>query len=99
QTWLFRSAVRAERLVRAEVLATRPEDYPAGTRLFFLNMPFFAAESGPALRLAAGRPDLEVYPLSFAPEMFFPRTEMTVAQEDDRTFVLRSRGAPLFGGA
>ena len=96
--WAVHSAARAEQLVRADVLATRPADYPHGTRLFFINLPFFASEVGPALRNAAGRPDLEVYPLTLAPDLFFPNTGIAVRQEDDHTLLVRSRGAAFFSG-
>ena len=95
---MLHSAATAEQLVRADVLAARPADFPRGTRLFFINLPFFAAEVGPALRNAADRPDLEVYPLTFAPELFFPGAKVAVEPEDDRTFVVRSRGGAFFGG-
>ena len=77
---------------------TDPADYPRGTRLFFINLPFFAAEVGPALRNATDRPDLEVYPLTFAPELFFPAAGVAVEQEDDHTLLVRSHGAAFFGG-
>ncbi len=95
---MLHSAATAERLVRADVMAARPADYPRGTRLFFINLPFFAAEVGPALRNATDRPDLEVYPLTFSPDLFYPNTGIVVEQEDDRTVIVRSRGAAFFGG-
>ncbi len=96
--WMLHSAARAEKLVRA---TCSPPNQPTtrGTRLFFINLPFFAAEVGPALRNASGRPDLEVYPLTFAPELFCPAGEVAVEQEGDRTLVLRSQGAAFFSGA
>ena len=97
-SWMLHSAATTERLVRADVLAARPADFPHGTRLFFINLPFFAAEVGPALRNAVDRPDLEVYPLTFAPELFFPDNRVAVEQEDDHTFLVRSRGGAFFGG-
>ena len=96
--WMLHSAATAERLVRADVMADRPADYPHGTRLFFINLPFFAAEVAPALRNAADRPDLEVYPLTFAPELFFPTTRVAVGQEDDHTLLVCSHDAAFFGG-
>ncbi len=98
-SWMLHSVATAERQVREDVLATRPEDYPHGTRLFFINMPFFAAESAPALRLTANRPDLEVYPLTFTSEMFFPKTQVEVEPEDAHTLLLRTNGKVLFAGA
>ena len=59
-SWSIYSAATAERMVREDVLATRVEESPHGTKLFFINMPFFAAEVAPSLRLATGRSDLEV---------------------------------------
>jgi hypothetical protein len=96
--WLLRTASIAESSVREEVLATGPERYPKGTHLFFINMPFFAAESGPALRLATAREDLAVYPLTLAPEVFVSRTQVVLVQEDDYTLRVRARGEPWFGG-
>ena len=95
---MLHSAATAERLVRADVLAARPADFPRGTRLFFINLPFFAAEVGPALRNAADRPDLEVYPLTFAPELFFPDNRVAVEQEDDHTLAGPFARRAFFGG-
>jgi len=97
-SWMIHSVATAERLLRSDVLATRPAAYPAGTKLFFINMPFFAMEAGPSLRLAANRPDLEVYPLTLAPQVFFPKSEVLVLQEDERTMLLTSTDVPLFAG-
>jgi hypothetical protein len=96
--WMLHSAARTEALVRADVMADRPAEYPHGTRLFFLNLPFFAAEVGPALRNSADRPDLEVYPLTFSPELFYPNTDVAVEQESDHTLLVRSHGAAFFSG-
>ena len=96
--WMLHSAATAERLVRAEVLATGAADGPRGTKLFFINLPFFAAEVAPALRNAADRPDLEVYPLTLSTELFYPANGVVVEQEDERTLIVRSRGAAFFGG-
>jgi hypothetical protein len=96
-SWMLHSAATAERLVRADVMATNPKDYPAGTQIFFINMPFFAIEVAPSLRLAAERPDLEVYPLTFAPQLLFPMNEVNIEQEDERTFLVRLNGPMLFG--
>ena len=95
-SWMLHSVATAERLVRADVMATGPKDYPKGTKLFFINMPFFAIEVAPSLRLAADRPDLEVYPLTFAPQLLFPMNEISVEQEDERTFLVRLNGPSLF---
>jgi hypothetical protein len=98
-TWLLHSAVGTERDVRQAVLATNPRDYAPQSRLFFLNLPIFAAEVGPSLRLTTDRQDLQVYPLTFAPELFAPRTFVDLYQEDERTFQVRATGAPWFSGA
>ena len=95
-SWMLHSAATAERLLRADVMATRPTEYPAGTKLFFINMPFFAAEVAPSLRLATGRADLEVYPLTFAPQLLFPMSEVAIEQEDDRTILIRLSSPLLF---
>jgi hypothetical protein len=95
-SWMLHSVATAERLVRADVMATNPKEYPQGTKLFFMNMPFFAAEVAPSLRLAADRSDLEVYPLTFAPQLLFPMNEVSVEQEDDRSFLVRVNGPSLF---
>ena len=79
-----------------------PPDRPTtrtGTRLFFINLPFFAAEVAPALRNAADRPDLDVYPLTFAQEQFFPTTEVAVEQEDDHTLLVHPSKKGFFSGA
>src|SRR5262249_15571575 len=72
--WQFRAANYAEQCVREEVLATRPADYPAGTQLFFLNLPLFATEVvGPGLRVQTGRTDLEAFALTYSPKLFSTR--------------------------
>jgi hypothetical protein len=96
--WALHAAAGAEKCVRDEVLATGPEHYPEKTCLFFINLPFFAGEVGPALRLAANRPDLAVYPLTLAPELFGPRSEVIVEQEDMHTLLLRANDLGWFGG-
>jgi hypothetical protein len=97
--WLLSSAVGTEREVRQTVLATQPRNYAPQSRLFFLNLPFFAAEVGPGLRLAADRPDLHVYPLTFAPQLFALQTPVAVYQEDERTLQVWAIGAAWFSGA
>jgi hypothetical protein len=97
-TWTLQAAAAAERCVRQDVLATQPARYPPGTQLFFIDLPFFAAEVGPALRLEASRPDLAVYPLTFAPELFAPRQRVLMEQEDEHTLVLRRSAGEWFRG-
>jgi hypothetical protein len=97
-SWVLHSAAIAEARVLADVQSTAPAFYPPGARLYFINLPFFAAEVAPALRLAADRTDLSVYPLTFAPELFCPSNRLVIAQEDERTLRIRSIGAPWFGG-
>jgi hypothetical protein len=96
--WALHAAANAEKCVREEVLATQPSRYTDKTYLFFINLPFFAGEVGPALRLAADRPDLAVYPLTLAPELFAPRCEVIVEKEDDHTLLLRNTSPGWFGG-
>src|SRR5262249_19572808 len=81
-----------------EVMATGPNEYPPKTHLFFINLPFFAAEAGPALRLATERDDLTIYPLTLAPEVFVSRAQVGLVQEDDYTLRLCARGEPWFAG-
>ena len=97
-SWMIHSAATAERLLREDVLAAAPANYPPGTRLFFVNMPFFALEVGPSLRLATGRPDLQVYPLTLAPQVFFPKSEVVVRQVDKHTLLLHATDQPFFHG-
>jgi hypothetical protein len=97
-SWMLHSAATAEKIVRADVMATEPAHYPSGCRVFFLNMPFFAAESAPALRLATNRSDLEIYPLTFAPELFFPSSSTVVVQESRYAFSVYCGSRTLFGG-
>ncbi|MFO0926020.1 MAG: hypothetical protein U0736_03150 [Gemmataceae bacterium] len=97
--WMLHSVAGSEREVRQAVLATNPRAYPPGARLFFLNLPFFAAEVAPSVRLAAGRDDLQVYPLTFAPELFASRGSVEVVQEDERTLRVRAVGTTWFAGA
>jgi hypothetical protein len=98
-SWMLHSAATAEKIVRADIMTTQPGLYPSGCRLFFLNMPFFAAESAPALRVAVERSDLEIYPLTFAPELFFPRSRVVIVQESRHTFSIHCGSRSLFGGA
>jgi hypothetical protein len=97
--WCLRATAVAEASVREEVLAGNPHAYPAGTHLFFINLPFFGAESGPALRLATDREDLTVCPLTLAPEVFVSRTQVGLIQEDDYTLRFCARGEPWFAGS
>lgn len=99
EAWQLHSAAGTEREVRQAVLATNPRDYTPHARLFFLNLPMFAAEVGPSLRLATDRQDLHVYPLTFAPELFAPLAPVEFHQEDERTFQVRATGAAWFSGA
>jgi hypothetical protein len=95
QIW---AAAYAEHSVRDEVLATDPAAYPPGTRLFFLDLPLFATEIGPSLRLHSGRSDLEVFPLTYASEPFASRHRTEVIQEDDHTLLLRRQDKGWFSG-
>jgi hypothetical protein len=97
--WILHSAAGTEREVRQAVLATRPQDHAPGSRLYFLELPLFAAEVGPSLRLGADRQDLQVYPLTFATDFFAPRALIDLHQEDERTFQVRVIGAAWFSGA
>jgi hypothetical protein len=96
-SWMMHSVATAERKLRTEVLATRLNAAPPHTRLFFINMPFFAAESGPALRNALDRSDLDVYPLTYAPELFVPGP-VAVEQEDDNTILICAGERSFFSG-
>src|SRR5262249_52334770 len=97
-SFAFHSAANTERLVRADVMATHPEAYPPNTRIFIINQPFLAAELAPSLRLATDPADLEVYPLTFAPQPFYPGSDPIVEQEDERTLLVRTQGPPMFCG-
>jgi hypothetical protein len=96
--WVLHSSASVERLVLHDVLRTDPGTYPPDTRLFFINMPFLAAEVGPAIRLASGRADLSVYPLTYASELFLPRGRVHVHQEDERTLLVTHPGQGWFRG-
>lgn len=96
--WILSSAASVEHLVMEDVQSTAPSDYAPGARLYFINLPFFAAEVGPALRLATRRTDLEVYPLTFAPEVFLPCSPVLVEREGERTLRIRKLGAGWFSG-
>ena len=94
----MRASAYADQLVREEVLASEPQNYPPGTKLFFLNLPLFACEVGPAVRLATGRDDLEFFPLTLAPEPFAPRRMAEIHREGDRTLLVRMDGDGWFAG-
>jgi hypothetical protein len=97
-TWTVHSAADADRCVRRDVLATDLASCPPPTRLFFINLPFFAADVGPGLRLATGRADLEVYPLTFAPDLFVSCSPLSIEIEDERTLLLQAPARSWFAG-
>jgi hypothetical protein len=71
---------------------------PEGTRLFFVNLPVFAGQVGPALHMTTGRPDLQVYPLTLAPELFVPDKPLLIVQEDDHTLLVMTMAPGWFAG-
>jgi hypothetical protein len=97
-SWQMVASSYADRCVRQEVLETHPEQYPPNTSLFFINLPLFSIETGPALRLATDRPDLQVFPLTLAPEPFCPRHRVVLKQEGDRTLLVELDGDGWFSG-
>jgi hypothetical protein len=96
--WQMRAMSYAEQCVRASILATDPACYPPRTKLFFLNMPLFATEVAPLLRMETGRDDLEVFALTYAPEPFAARRAADIHVEDDHTLLVRMDGAGWFPG-
>jgi hypothetical protein len=68
--WQMHAGAAAEHAVLAALLADHPERYPPATRIILVNMPPFAAQVGPAVRLRTGRPDLQVVALTPAPEPY-----------------------------
>jgi hypothetical protein len=97
-SWTMHTAAMVERTVLEDILATGPAHYPPGTRVYFMNQPVVAAEIGPALRLAAQRPDLQIYPLTFSQELFLPLKQIEITQEDNRTLLARASGEGFFAG-
>ena len=97
--WMLHSAATAERVVRANAWTPGQPSIRRARACFSSISPFSPLKSAPALRNAADRPDLEVYPLTFAPDLFFPNTRVAVEQEDDHTLLVRSRGDAFFAGA
>jgi hypothetical protein len=73
-------------------------EYPEGTRLFFINLPIFAAEVGPAIRLEANRSDLEIYPLTLSPDLYAPSDEVVIEQENEHALLVRLRKGGWFRG-
>jgi hypothetical protein len=98
--WQMHAGAAAEHSVLAAVLADHPERYPAGARIMFVNMPPFAAQVGPAVRLRTGRPDLEIVVLTPAPQPYaivHAWTDLTMA--DDHTVVARCLPGYFAGAA
>jgi hypothetical protein len=93
---MVHGAAAAEHAVVRQVVNSDARHFPADTKLFFIDLPFFAMEVAPAIRLTTDRTDLEVYPLTLAPDLFASRDDVTIQVEDDRTLVLRRKGAGWF---
>jgi hypothetical protein len=88
--WQMHAGAAAEHSVLAAILADHPEQYPSHAKVLLVNMPPFAAQVGPAMRLRTGRPDLEVVALTPAPEPFaivHSQTDLTAA--DGHTLIAR----------
>ena len=64
--WLWRGVVRGEQLITADITANTPPP-PAGSKLFFINLPVAGIYSTVTMRETWQQPDLEGYVLTFAP--------------------------------
>lgn len=97
-TWLLYACTSAEKMTRDSVEAADPAHFPRETHVFFINLPFFAMEAGPAIRLASGRPDLDFCPLTLAPDAFAPGRSVTVQPENNHTLLMRIDPPGWFSG-
>lgn len=99
EAWKMHSEDRTEDAVLAALLADGAADYPPGTQIFVVNLPTWAAEVGPALRLATRRTDLEVVALTLSPNLYELPARPEIEVEDDHTLRLTCPGAGWFSGA
>jgi hypothetical protein len=98
--WQMHAGAAAEHAVLAAVLADHPERYPPATRILLVNMPPFAAQVGPAVRLRTGRPDLEVVALTPAPEPYaIVHARCDFVAVDEHTVVARCAPGYFAGAA
>jgi hypothetical protein len=93
---MVHGAAAAEHAVVRQVVSAGAQHFPVKTKLFFIDLPFFAMEVAPAIRLTTDRSDLDVYPLTLAPDLFASRDDVSIEVEDERTLVLRRKGAGWF---
>jgi hypothetical protein len=96
--WMLHAWADSERYVLRDVQSSDPASYPPDTRLYFLNLPVFAGQIGPALHMTTNRPDLQVYALTLAPDVFAAQQPLDILQEDQHTLLVTSHGKPWFAG-
>jgi hypothetical protein len=94
---VLRGGFRPGILSLQDAVGRRP-DYPPDARLFLINLNPLAHQVIPGTRLELGRPDLQGWVLTFAPDVLGPRGDLRLRRIDDHTLEVASGGEAYFSG-
>jgi len=94
---IWRGILRSEQLIYADILAHEPAP-PAGTKLFFINLPVAGIYAPVALREAWGVKELEGYVLTFAPHPLVMCRPVHIERLNERELRLSTPEPGYFSG-
>lgn len=94
---LYRSVVRAEQLITADIMDHTPRP-SEGARVYFVNLPIVGVYSAATLRAEWGVDDLEGEILTFADHPMKMQSDFVIVQVDAHTFELLAPPPGYFAG-